>query len=86
MMMEVNVNVEKMISFASDETASRNSSQIGLFGSDPSVNRLKLDNHPDWPHLERLEQEKETLGFYLSAHPLDSFDSVFESIILNFRV
>ena len=73
-------NVEKMIAFAAEATAARNSSQIGLFGTDPSVSRLKLEQVPDWPHVERLEHEKEALGFYLSAHPLDSFDTVFERL------
>lgn len=73
-------NVEKMIAFAAEATAARNSSQIGLFGADPSVSRLKLEQVPDWPHVERLEHEKEALGFYLSAHPLDSFDTVFERL------
>ena len=73
-------NVEKMIGFATEATASRNSAQIGLFGSDSIVNRLQMDSYPDWPHVERLEQEKEALGFYLSAHPLDSYDAVFERL------
>jgi len=73
-------NVEKMISYAAKATANRNSAQIGLFGSDSVVNRLHLDEYPDWPHVERLEQEKEALGFYLSAHPLDSYDAVFERL------
>ena len=73
-------NIEKMISFAGEVTRNRNSAQFGLFGSDSGVNRLKLEDYPDWPHVERLEQEKEALGFYLSAHPLDSYDSVFERL------
>lgn len=73
-------NVEKMIAYASESTQARNSAQIGLFGSDSNVNRLKLDDYPDWPHVEKLEHEKEALGFYLSAHPLDSYDSVFERL------
>ncbi|MBI5887108.1 MAG: DNA polymerase III subunit alpha [Deltaproteobacteria bacterium] len=30
----------------------------------------KLQNLPEWPEKERLQYEKETLGFYLSSHPL----------------
>ena len=71
-------NVEKMIAFAGEATASRNSAQIGLFGE--NVSGLKLTEMPDWPHLEKLEYEKEALGFYLSAHPLDSYDAVFERL------
>jgi len=28
----------------------------------------------DWPKLERLNREKETIGIFLSAHPLDDFN------------
>lgn len=73
-------NIEKMMAFAAQATESRNSAQIGLFGSDPAVTRLKLDEYPDWPHVEKLEHEAEALGFYLSAHPLDSFDAVFDRL------
>ena len=28
---------------------------------------------PDWSNKEKLEKEKEVIGFYLSAHPLDTY-------------
>ena len=33
----------------------------------------ELPEVPDWPQLERLQQEREVVGFYLSAHPLDGY-------------
>lgn len=71
-------NVEKMVAYAADQTAARNSSQMGLFGADTNANKLKLQKCPEWPQMEKLEHEKEALGFYLSAHPLDSFQAVLE--------
>jgi len=71
-------NVETLVAYAADQTASRNSSQMGLFGADTSANKLKLKKYPEWPALEKLDYEKEALGFYLSAHPLDSFETVLE--------
>ena len=71
-------NVETLVAYAADQTASRNSSQMGLFGADTTANKLKLKQYPDWPSLEKLDYEKEALGFYLSAHPLDSFNTVLE--------
>ena len=71
-------NVEKMVAYAADQTAARNSSQMGLFGADTTANRLKMDKCPEWPIMEKLEHEKEALGFYLSAHPLDSFGTILE--------
>jgi len=71
-------NVEKMIAYAADQTKAKNSAQMGLFGADTSTNKLKLSKCPEWPPMEKLEYEKEALGFYLSAHPLDSFQSILE--------
>ena len=34
---------------------------------------VKLADKPDWPELEKLKLEAEAIGFYLSAHPLDSY-------------
>lgn len=73
-------NVENIVSYAAQETAGRNSTQLGLFGADTSANALKLTRCPDWPQMEKLEQEKQALGFYLSAHPLDSFTTVLERL------
>ncbi len=34
---------------------------------------VELQSAPEWPEKERLQYEKETLGFYLSSHPLADF-------------
>ena len=74
-------NIENFLAFASNATQSRKSAQINLFGAtDTAANGLKMRDYPDWPHLEKLEKEAEAIGFYLSAHPLDTFDSVFERL------
>lgn len=74
-------NIENLIAYAVNATQSRKSAQISLFGSaDSAANSLKMRDIPDWPHLEKLEKEAEALGFYLSAHPLDAFDSTFERL------
>ncbi|MGN1063636.1 MAG: DNA polymerase III subunit alpha, partial [Alphaproteobacteria bacterium] len=77
---KVFVNVEKIIAFSAQETAARNSSQISLFGGAASTGALKLDDVPEWGHLEKLAMEAEAVGFYLSAHPLDAFETVFERL------
>lgn len=73
-------NVEKMVAYATAATNARNSSQISLFGGGGESAPFKLDKCPDWPSMERLNHEKEAVGFYLSAHPLDSFDAAFERL------
>jgi len=66
--------VENVIRHASAAQADRNSDQIGLFGGEdmPAIN-LNLPNIDDWNHMERLRQEFDAIGFYLSAHPLDDY-------------
>ena len=56
---------------------SRASGQTDLFGalaaSMPAV-EPPLPAVPDWAHHELLKGEKETLGFYISGHPLSGYE------------
>jgi DNA polymerase-3 subunit alpha len=48
--------------------------QASLFGDAPTaIADPPLPPVEDWSPLERLGQEREALGFYLSAHPLDAY-------------
>ena len=50
----------------------RTSGQGGLFGdSSSSEATIKLPPAARWTIAERMEQEKESFGFYFSAHPVD---------------
>jgi DNA polymerase-3 subunit alpha len=63
--------------------AERDSAQASLFGGGGgSAARPKLDLPAvaDWGPLERLAQEFEAIGFYLSAHPLDAYGKGLERI------
>jgi DNA polymerase-3 subunit alpha len=52
----------------------KHSNQVSLFGGDSvSSTRPQLQDMADWPAEERLLQEYEAIGFYLSNHPLDAF-------------
>jgi len=72
-------NIDKMLAYATGTTEQRNSSQISLFG-EQTLAELKLDPAASWPMLEQLEYEKEAFGFYLSHHPLDMYEGVFERL------
>ena len=41
---------------------------------------MKLADKPDWPELEKLKLEAEAIGFYLSAHPLDTYRNGMEKL------
>jgi DNA polymerase III subunit alpha len=55
----------------------RESGQKGLFttmmAGQPSLPDPVPPDLPEWPLEERLALEKETIGFYVSGHPLDRF-------------
>lgn len=46
--------------------------QISLFESEPQPTAVVWPNRPEPGMQERLEQEKQAVGFYLSGHPLDA--------------
>lgn len=49
--------------------------QISLFGKATPPPALSLrEPVAEWPHRELLKLEKEMLGFYITAHPLDKFE------------
>ena len=59
----------------------RDSAQIGLFGPGPGgLAKPLLPTTPDWPAIDRLQNEFEAIGFYLSAHPLDPYQAALKRI------
>ena len=55
--------------------------QGSLFGGEtlPSP-RLPLPAVPEWVDTERLKLEKETLGFFISGHPLDRYADIIDAL------
>jgi DNA polymerase III subunit alpha len=51
--------------------------QASLFGGGAGGGGMssepKLRDCPPWSNIERLNKERELIGFYLSGHPLDKF-------------
>lgn len=64
--------VEQMLRQAQAAHEARGSSQSMMFAEATQV-RLNLPPIPDWLPMERLQNEFGAIGFYLSAHPLDSY-------------
>lgn len=48
-----------------------NSGQKSLFAA--YSKEIEIPNVPDWNAVERLEKERSSIGFYLSAHPMDEY-------------
>ena len=67
--------IEKAIRFGNKYQENLNSSQVSLFGETSEV-QFPEPNIPScepWGTMERLAKEKEVVGIYISAHPLDDF-------------
>jgi len=60
---------------AQKDAAQGQSGLFGLFNEPPSAGRGADDLPPgaDWEEHERLANEKEVLGFFVSGHPLDKY-------------
>jgi DNA polymerase-3 subunit alpha len=59
----------------------RESGQASLFGGGggtPEASPPPLPDLPDWDDATRLANEKATLGFYVSGHPLESFKDLLQ--------
>ncbi|MDP7111339.1 MAG: hypothetical protein QGH45_05225, partial [Myxococcota bacterium] len=59
------------------ETASRTAQdkaigQESLFGGQPAAG-VQIPDLEEWPEKERLANEKEALGFFISGHPMDAY-------------
>ncbi|MBL4588382.1 DNA polymerase III subunit alpha [Candidatus Babeliales bacterium] len=73
--------LEQIMGESADEREAVRTGQMGLFGSvaaledgEPKV--YEFQPREEWSTMEKLEKEKEVAGFYLSAHPLESYASL----------
>ncbi len=59
----------------------RASQQVSLFAGElAQPDRLSLPLVNDWPGMEKLRHEFDAIGFYLSAHPLDSYGATLKRL------
>ena len=66
--------IETVLKLAQATAEERVTNQTNLFGgAGAGPARPKLPEIADWPLHERLKNEFEAIGFYLSAHPLDAY-------------
>jgi DNA polymerase-3 subunit alpha len=60
----------------------KNSAQLSLFdtgsGEALAINMPAIPSIDEWDDREKLQQEKETLGFYVTGHPLDRHKATLE--------
>ena len=67
-------SVDALVAYSAATHEQRNSAQGGLFGdSGEDLPAPRLPMPEDWLPTERLAQEHQAVGFYLSGHPLDDY-------------
>jgi DNA polymerase-3 subunit alpha len=64
---------ETLAALAARAAEERASPQTSLFGSEEPAARPALPKALAWSAQDRLDAERESVGFYLSGHPLESF-------------
>jgi len=70
-----NIFIEHLIRYGHRIQDEQNASQQSLFSESENLAVAKPDlpGGEDWPTQYRLDKEKELIGIYLTAHPLDTF-------------
>ena len=70
-------NMDLLLSHADAMRREAESNQDNLFGgpNETGVDSIRLRPQTDWAAMDRLKEEFDALGVYLSAHPLDSYAS-----------
>ena len=70
--------LDKALSWGAAHARQENTTQIGLFaaaGVDLVSPEPALPPAAPWPDKEMLKAEREAIGFYITAHPLDKYDA-----------
>ena len=67
--------IERAIRYGNKYQENLNSSQVSLFGEASEIQfpEPEIPFAEPWGTMERLAKEKEVVGIYISAHPLDDF-------------
>ena len=68
--------VENLLRYGQNYNESKSSVENSLFADmmeEVQIERFKIEPQPEWSNMYKLNKEKETIGFYLSAHPIDEF-------------
>ena len=67
--------IEVLMRFGSKAQSEKNNTQGSLFGMGNGfeLQKPEIPKAEEWSKLEKLNKEREVIGIYLSAHPLDDY-------------
>ncbi len=76
-------SLDRIMARAQKKQAEYDRGQTFLGFSDVSADgeAAALDEVPPWDESDRLHREKESLGFYFSGHPLDTYSDILRRIL-----
>ncbi len=67
-------SVDGLLSESLRKREEKRSGQVSMFGGGPDVvTPFRYAAAREWPLVERLEHEREVLGLYLTAHPMQAY-------------
>jgi len=74
--------IEDIIEMSKKAADAKKQAMGSLWGDDAEMTTVKLElqNMEEFEPMEILEMEKESLGFYVSGHPLDKYRETLDSI------
>lgn len=74
--------LDRIVGLAQRTSEEKASGQADIFGSiaEAEPERLQLPMNAEWSESEKLMKEFQSIGFYFSAHPLDSYQMVLEKM------
>jgi DNA polymerase III subunit alpha len=76
----VHANVDGILALAQRREANTASGTDDLFGLGEAAPQLDLRATQAWTPMDQLAREFDAIGFYLSGHPLDSYDRVLQKL------
>ena len=73
-------SVDQIIAEAQRVEAAENSGVMDMFGGEASMTTLRIPPYQPWTAMERLKKEYDAVGFFLSGHPLDEYQTILEKM------
>lgn len=77
------LNVDGMARYATAMAEERASSQVNLFDSVAGAGdapTLRLFEAEEWPMVDKLNREFQSVGFYLSGHPMEAYGAALQRL------
>jgi len=78
------MSAQVLVDLSIASSGDKHNQQENIFGDSINLNEIwKLPNIDDWNEKEKLEKERNSLGFYYSGHPLNYSKSILDELGIN---